>query len=95
MSFNLEEFIKHPSKKDLDSLLKPQLKQVAQLLNIESGEQMKKVELKRLVLDHFIEEDLISDDELINGVNEVEIKQLELEHDAREQESVKNTTRYT
>ena len=44
MSFNLEEFIKHPSKKDLDLLLKPQLKQVAQLLNIEPGEQMKKVE---------------------------------------------------
>ena len=85
MSCDLEEFIKHPSKKDLDSLLKPQLKQVAQLLNIEPGEQMKKVELKRLVLDHLIEEDLILDDEL-NGVNEVEIKRLELEHDAREQE---------
>ena len=85
MSFNLEEFIKHPSKKDLDSLLKPQLKKVAQLLNIEPGEQMKKVELKHLVLDHLIEEDIILDDEL-NGVNKVEIKRLELEHDAREQE---------
>ena len=33
-----------------------------------------------------IEEDFISDDKLINSINEVEIKQLELEHDAREQE---------
>ena len=85
MSFNLEEFIKHLLKKDLDLLLKPQLKQVAQLLNIEPREQMKKVELKRLVLDHLIEENLILDDEL-NSVNEVEIKLLELEHDTREQE---------
>ena len=41
--------------------------------------------MKRLVLDHLIEEDLILDDEL-NGVNKVEIKRLELEYDAREQE---------
>ena len=61
--------LKHPSKKDLDSLLKPQLKQAAQRLNIGPGEQTKKVELKLLVLDYFIEEDLISDDKLISSVN--------------------------
>ena len=46
MSFNLEDFIAHPSKKELDSLLKPQLRQVIQRLEIEHEENAKKAELK-------------------------------------------------
>ena len=38
MSFNLEDFIAHPSKEELDSLLKPQLRQVVQQLKIEHEE---------------------------------------------------------
>lgn len=86
MSFNLEEFLARPSKRELDSLLKPQLRQVVRQLEIECEEHAKKAELKRLVLDYFVQEDLISDDKL-NGVDsELEIKRLELEHQAREQE---------
>ena len=58
MSFNLEDFITHPSKEELDSLLKPQLRQVVQRLKIEHEENAKKAELKRLILDYLVEEDL-------------------------------------
>ena len=47
---------------------------------------MKTADLKCFVLDCFIEEDLISEDELNSAGSEVQIKRLELKHDAREQE---------
>ena len=34
MSFNIEEFIAHPSRRELDSLLKTQLRQLVQQLEI-------------------------------------------------------------
>ena len=86
MSFNLEDFIAHPSKEELDSLLKPQLRQVVQRLKIEHEENAKKAELKRLILDYLVEGDLTPDDELDSASSEVEIRRLELEHNAREQE---------
>ena len=86
MSFILEDFIAHPSKEELDSLLKPQLRQVVQQLKIDHKENAKKAELKRLILDCLVEEDLIPDDELDSASSKVEIRQLELEHNARKQE---------
>ena len=74
MSFNLEDFIAHPSTKELDSLLKPQLRQVIQRLEIEHEENAKKNELKRLILECLVEEDLISDDELDSASSEVEVR---------------------
>ena len=47
---------------------------------------MKKAELKRLILDYLVKEDMIPDDELDSASSEVEIRRLELEHNAREQE---------
>ena len=44
-SFSLKDFITHPSKKELDSLLKPQLRQVIQQLEIEHEENAKKAKL--------------------------------------------------
>ena len=47
----------------------------------------KKIELRKLMLDYFIKEDLIVEEQLSdNSNNEIEIKHLELEHRAREQE---------
>ena len=89
MSFNLEDFIAHVSKEELDSLLKPHLRQVVQRLKIEHEENAKKAELKHLILDYLVEEDLIPDDKLDSASSEVEIRQLELEHNAREQEKQK------
>ena len=88
MSFNVKEFVAHPLKWELDSLLKTQLRQVVQHLKIavDNEEKAKKAELKHAVLDHFVEEDLLSDEDFSGVGNEVEIKWLELEHHAREQE---------
>ena len=83
--FSLEDFIAHPSTKELDSLLKPQLRQVIQRLEIEHEENAKKTELK-VILEYLVEEDLISDDKLDSASIEVEVRRLELEHTAREQE---------
>ena len=85
MSFNVEEFIVQPTKRELFSLSKPQLKQVVERLEISCEPTAKKPELRQLVLDHFVEEDIM--DELQDGgTSELEIKRLELEHKAREQE---------
>ena len=90
MSFDIEEFIAHPSKRELDSLLKPQLKQVVQRLGIsvENEEKAKKAEMKRWLLDYFVEEDLLSEEELnsVGSESQLEMKRLELEHQARQQE---------
>lgn len=47
---------------------------------------MIKADLKCLVLDYFVEEDLISDDKLNSVDNKIEIKGLELEHQVTQQE---------
>ena len=90
LSFNIEQFIANPSKTELDSLLKGQLRQVVQRLeiNVENEEKAKKVELKRLLLEYFVEEDLILEDELnsVGSDSQLEMKRLELEHQARQQE---------
>jgi len=91
MSFNIEEFITHPSRRELDSLLKTQLRQLVQWLEIpvDNVEKAKKVEMKRLLLDHLVEENLLSEDELnsVGSELQLEIKRLQLEHQARQQEN--------
>jgi len=71
-------------------LLKGQLRQIVQRLEIpvENEEKAKKAELKRLLLEYFVEEDLISEDELnsVGNGSQLEMKRLELEHQARQQE---------
>jgi len=50
-------------------------------------EKAKKAEMKCLLLDHFVEEDLLSEDKLnsVGSESQLEIKWLELEHQARQQ----------
>ena len=87
MLFDIVRFVTNLSKTELFALTKPQLKQVVDKLVIECEINAKKIELRKLVLDYFIEEDLIIEEQLSdNSNNEIEIKRLELEHRAREQE---------
>ena len=87
MSFDIDKFVAQPTKAKLCVLTKPQLKQVADKLGIESETNARKMELRQSVLDYFVDEDLISEEQLSDSNNkEVEIKHLELEHRAREQE---------
>ena len=69
MSFNLEDFIAYTSKEELNSLLKPQLRQVVQQLKTEHK---KKAKLKCLILDCLMEEDLISNNEVDSSSSEVD-----------------------
>ena len=87
MSFDIDKFVAQPTKAKLCVLTKPQLKQVADKLGIESETNARKTELRQSVLDYFVDEDLISEEQFSDSNNkEVEIKHLELEHRAREQE---------
>ena len=87
MLFDIERFVANPLKTELFTLTKPQLKQVVDKLEIDCEINAKKIELRMLVLDYFIEENLIAEEQLSDtSNNEVEIKRLELEHRAREQE---------
>ena len=81
MSFDVNTFVGNPSKTELYGLTKPQLKLVADKVEIEYESNAKKVELRQAILDYFIEEDLITDEQPpISGA--VEIRRLELEHRA-------------
>ena len=64
MSFDIERFVANPSKTELFTLTKPQLKQVVDKLEIVCEINAKKIELRTLVLDYFIEEDLIAEEQL-------------------------------
>ena len=68
------------------SLTKPQLKLVADKLEIEYDSSAKKVELCQAILDYCIEEDLIPEEQPPASNSAVEIKRLELEHRANEQQ---------
>ena len=60
---------------------------------IENEEKAKKAELKHLLLEYFVEEGLILEDELnsVGSDSQLEMKRLELEHHARQKRmSVKN-----
>ena len=72
---NLEDIIAHPLKKELDLLVKPQLRQVIQQLKIEHEENTDKAKLKRLILYYVLSGGgLISDDELDNASSKVEVR---------------------
>ena len=87
MSFDIKRFVTNPLKTELFAFTKPQLKQVVNKLELDCEISTKKIELRTLVLDYFVKEDLIAEQQLSDtSNNEVEIKHLELEHRVREQE---------
>ena len=85
MSFDVNTFVGNPSKTELYGLTKPQLKLVADKVEIEYESNAKKVELRQAILDYFIEEDLITVEQPPIS-SAVEIRRLELEHRANEQQ---------
>ena len=68
------------------SLTKPQLKLVADKIVIEYEYNVKKAELRQAILDYFVEEDLIPEEQPSLSDRELEIRRLELEHRANEQQ---------
>ena len=86
MSFDVNSFVDNPSKTELYSLTKPQLKLVADKIVIEYEYNVKKAELRQAILDYFVEEDLIPEEQPSPSDRELEIRRLELEHRANEQQ---------
>ena len=64
------------------SLTKPQLKLVADKIVVEYESNAKKAELCQAILDCFVEEDLIPEEQPPTSNSELEIRQLELEQRA-------------
>ena len=61
MLFDVDSFVANPSNTELYGLTKPWLKQVVDKIGLEYDTNAKKVELQQILLDHFIEEDIISE----------------------------------
>ena len=71
MSFDADTFVDNPSKMELYSLTKPQLKLVADKIVIEYES---KAELRQAILVYFVEEDLIPEEQPPTSNSELEIR---------------------
>ena len=80
----MEEFIEEPTREALALLKKKELLDVAKHYKIEVVESARKAEIKKLIVDHLIEEDLIDEGEATNAL---ELKRLEYQKRERERES--------
>ena len=69
----------------MNSLLKAQLKQLVEHLHLNVDSGVTKAELRKVLIEYFVEEDLISEKEASGGTHdeELKLKQLEIEHKAR------------
>jgi len=90
-SFSVESFVEKPTLAVVRILKKAQLVELAQHYKLECGT-MKKSEVKELVVDYLIEEELVPDKELeassyAISENAVELKRLEIADREKERES--------
>lgn len=92
LSFDVNTFVGNLSKTELYGLTKPQLKLVADTVKIACVPNAKKVELRQAILDYFIEEDLIPEEQLPISSSAFEIKRLELEHRQTNNNATKNVS---
>ena len=85
MSFNLENFVSSPSLKVINSLKKANLLVIAQHYDLRVSDAMTKAQLKKSIIEHLQEEELLldsSDTEEIStmtGEEKLELNQLELQ----------------
>ena len=91
--FSIEAFVTAPSLIVVKSLKKSELIVVAQHYKLEISSTLKKSELKNLVIEHLMEEELVCDDDsdLSDTAsatrNTLELRRLELQDRERERES--------
>ena len=91
--FSVESFVEKPSLRVVRVLKKSQLTTLAQHFKLELTTTMKKSEVKQLVIDYLVDEELVSDEELeatsdhVVSENAVELKRLELADKEKERES--------
>ena len=86
--FNVESFTENPSLLALDSLKKAGLLAIAQHYKLSSSSGQKKGEIKKLIKEYLIDEELVSKDEEqpLTSANLLELKRLEFQERERERE---------
>ena len=91
--FSVKEFVKEPSLRVINSLKKLQLIKVGTHYKVEVDASMKKGEVKRLLIEFLIDEEIIPEDEENSGIaplsnkNELELRRLELQDKEKERET--------
>ena len=84
----MEKFVEEPTREALTSLKKNELVDVAKHYKIEVVESARKAEIKKLILDYLIKEDLIEEGEASgDAANALELKRLEYQEREREREN--------
>ena len=87
MAFNLQSFVGEPRMEEFNSLKKAELLQVAQHFKLTVNTSMGKGEIKKIVLNHLVEEELLPEEELENvntREDHLELKKLKFQERERE-----------
>ena len=87
MSFNLQSFVGEPRMEEFNSLKKAELQQVAQHFKLTVNTSMGEGKIKKIALNHLVEEELLPEEELENvntREDHLELKKLEFQERERE-----------
>ena len=78
MSFSVESFVDSPKLSALMSLKKTELATLAQHYKLEVPSNMKKSDIRKMLVEYLVDEEIVSDDEVEPDTSAVELKKLEL-----------------
>ena len=87
MSFSVDSFVASPKLTSIGPLRKAELLSLAQYYKLEVSQGMKKAEIRTMIVEYLIEEEIVSEDEGLLSTNTVELKRLELQDKEREREA--------
>ena len=91
-TFNLETFVKEPTLRIINVLKKSQLLEVANYYTLEVNNSKKKSEIKQVLIDHLIDEEIIPEDDMdqtsanVTDENTLELRRLEIQDREKERE---------
>ena len=86
MSFSVDSFVKSPSLLSLNPLKKAELLSLAQHYKLEATQAMKKGEIRTIIIEYLVEEEIVSEDEIPSTTDAIELKRLELQDKEKERE---------
>ena len=89
-TFKLEAFVEEPTLQAINRLKKSQLLEVASYYKVEVNSSQKKSEIKQVLVDHLIDEEIIPEDDVssanITDENTLELRRLEMQDREKERE---------
>ena len=87
MSFDVQEFANNPRLATLAALKKSELLSVANYYKVEVSSTIRKAELRKVISQYLVDEEIVSDEEY-ELATDIELKKLELRERERERESL-------